>query len=61
MNKYLVPTLMITGLAAVGCGERTLDEIVDEVNVAGRMTDTQAESLSKGVILSLDGLKYRNE
>ena len=61
MSKYLVTTLMITGLKAVGCGERTLDEIVDEVNVAGRMTDTQAESLSKGVILSLDGLKYRNE
>ena len=61
MNKYLVPKLMITGLTAVGCGERTLDEIVDEVNVAGRMMDTQAESLSKGVILSLDGLKYRNE
>ena len=52
---------MIAGLTIVGCGERTLDEIVDEVNFAGRMTDAQAESLSKGVILSLDGVKYRNE
>ena len=47
---------MTTGLTVVGCSEQTLDEIVDEVNAAGRMTDAQAESLSQVKWLHLNGL-----
>ena len=56
LNKYILALLMITGLTVVGCSEQTLDEIVDEVNAAGRMTNAQAESLSQVKWLQLNGL-----
>ena len=56
LNKYILALLMITGLTVVGCSEQTLDEIVDEVNAAGRMMDAQAESLSQVKWLQLNGL-----
>ena len=56
LKKYILALLMVTGLTVVGCSEQTLDEIVDEVNAAGGMTDAQAESLSQVKWLRLNDL-----
>ena len=56
MKNLLILILLV--LFGVGCGGGQIDvnALVDEINTSGKITDQQAKILSKGGLLTLNGL-----